>query len=188
MESMDTTRNGPGDDDAGTLEGVEEVAVRETATAAGDVELERARDELAALNDRHLRLAAEFDNYRRRTERERADTWSRSQADLTSGLLDALDDLGRVAHVDAESTSVGALLDGVQLVERKLQRVLAAAGLEEIDAQDKRFDPATMEALVMVDADSPEQDDTVAGVLQKGYRFKGQLLRPARVQVRKYHG
>jgi molecular chaperone GrpE len=99
-----------------------------------------------------------------------------------------LDDLQRVAHVDPAITSVGSLLDGVQLVERKLQRALTAAGLEEVSPQDERFDPASMEALMTVDADGPEQDETVAGVLQKGYRFKGQLLRPARVQVRKYHG
>ena len=156
--------------------------------AATDGELERAREELAAVNDRLLRLAAEFDNYRKRTERERAETWTRSQADLAATLLDVLDDLGRVAHLEAESVSVPSLLDGVQLVERKLQRALAAAGLEEVDPAEQRFDPASMEALMMVDAENEEQDDVVAGVMQKGYRFKGHLLRPARVQVRKFNG
>ena len=186
---MDVTNDGAREDGADTLDGMQDDAAAETATAAhSDNELERARAEHAALNDRHLRLAAEFDNYRRRTERERVETWARSQAELASGLLDVLDDLQRVAHVDPASTSVEALLDGVQLVERKLQRALTAAGLEEVDPQDQRFDPASMEALMMVDAESAEQDDTVAGVLQKGYRFKDRLLRPARVQVRKYHG
>ena len=76
----------------------------------------------------------------------------------------------------------------MQLVERKLQRALAAAGLEEIDPADEPFDPNSMDALMTVDAESPDQDETVAAVFQKGYRFKGQLLRPARVQVRKYAG
>ena len=185
------------------MEGMNETAPEEHAEAAvsqadgtgddpdmteGDAELDRTRQELATLNDRHLRLAAEFDNYRKRTERERSETWSRSQAELASGLIDALDDLGRVAHIDAQSATVSSLLDGVQLVEKKLQRALASAGLEEIDPAGQRFDPASMEALMMVDAESADQDDIVAGVLQKGYRFKGQLLRPARVQVSKFHG
>ena len=159
-----------------------------TGSSAGDSEAERARAEVAALNDRHLRLAAEFDNYRKRTERERSETWNRSQAELAGVLLDALDDLGRVAHVDPEATTVASLLEGVQLVERKLQRALSNAGLEEIEAEGRRFDPATMEALMMVDAERADEDDVVAGVLQKGYRFRGHLLRPARVQVRKFHG
>ena len=173
-------------DDDGRDDGRDETVTTDTAPA--DDEIARARQELAALNDRHLRLAAEFDNYRKRTERERSETWARSQADLAAGLLDVLDDLQRVAHVDPASTSTASLLDGVQLVERKLQRALTAAGLEVVDPTGERFDPATMEALMMVDAETPEQDDTVALVLQKGYRFKGQLLRPARVQVRKFHG
>jgi molecular chaperone GrpE len=158
------------------------------AAAEPGGEADRAQRELAALNDRHLRLAAEFDNYRKRTERERSETWSRSQADLAATLLEALDDLQRVGHIDADKTSVAALLEGVQLVERKLQRALGAAGLEEVEAEGRRFDPSTMEALMTVATERAEDDDVVAGVLQKGYRFKGHLLRPARVQVRKYHG
>jgi molecular chaperone GrpE len=187
MNPMEPTNDGARDEGADPMdEALDADGADATATATGDDEA--ARRELAALTDRHLRLAAEFDNYRKRTERERAETWTRSQAELASGLLDVLDDLQRVAHVDADATSVASLLDGVQLVERKLQRALAAAGLEEVAAQDERFDPATMEALMTVDADGPEQDDTVGAVLQKGYRFKGLLLRPARVQVRKHHG
>ena len=183
-----------GMNDAGPDENVETAVPQadgsgdELDATEGDAELERARQDLSTLNDRHLRLAAEFDNYRKRTERERSESWTRAQADLVSGLIDALDDLGRVAHVDTQAATAASLLDGVQLVEKKLQRALTSAGLEEIDPAGQRFDPASMEALMMVDAESAEQDDVVAGVLQKGYRFKGQLIRPARVQVSKYHG
>ena len=181
---IDETRNDRDDAATGTEAGTGET----DAPDDGSAELERAQQDLAALNDRHLRLAAEFDNYRRRTERERSETWNRSQAELAAALLDALDDLGRVTQIDTGTATVASLVDGVQLVERKLQRALAAAGLEEVEAADQRFDPASMDALMMVDAESEEQDDTVAGVLQKGYRFKGHLLRPARVQVRKFNG
>ena len=179
-----------GDTLEGKVDGAIEAGADEPGTG-GDLdadELSAARAEVEALNDRHLRLAAEFDNYRKRTERERADTWSRSQAELASGLLEVLDDLQRVAHVDPEGTSVDTLVEGVTLVERKLQRALSSAGLEEVEAEGRPFDPSTMEALMTVETDDAAQDDEVAGVLQKGYRFRGHLLRPARVQVRKYNG
>ena len=185
METKDNTSETLADDVVAATDS--DTGENPSATAGGP-ELERARQDLAALNDRHLRLAAEFDNYRKRTERERTETWSRSQAELAAGLLDVLDDLQRVAHVDPETTPVASLLDGVQLVERKLLRALTAAGLEEVDPTGQRFDPASMEALMTVDAETREQDDTVSSVFQKGYRFKGQLLRPARVQVRKHNG
>lgn len=173
----------------GKIDGAIEAPVEDARLEEdGVADASEVRRQIDALNDRHLRLAAEFDNYRKRTERERVDTWSRSQAELASRLLEVLDDLQRVAHVDPEGTSVDALLEGVQLVERKLQRAMSSAGLEEIEAEGQPFDPSTMEALMTVDAEDVEQDDVVAGVLQKGYRFRGHLLRPARVQVRKYNG
>jgi len=151
-------------------------------------EVDDVRRELSALNDRHLRLAAEFDNYRKRTERERRELSVRSQADLAGTLLDALDDLERVLDVDAGSVSADSLLEGVQLVERKLNRQLAGAGLERVDALGQRFDPESMEALMTAPTDDPARDEHVDQVLQPGYRFKGQLIRPARVRVLKHEG
>lgn len=166
---------------------VEEPEAGEGAEAdTVETELEGVRAELSALEERHLRLAAEFDNYRKRIERERVDQWARSQAQLVAELLEALDDLERVAHVDVEATSVDALLEGVQLVERKLKRALEAAGLEPLDAQGKVFDPSMMDALMTVPTPEEEAENTVADVFQKGYRFKDLLVRPAKVRVHKY--
>ena len=144
--------------------------------------------EVQELRERHLRLAAEFDNYRRRVERERADAWGRAQGDLAKHLLDPIDDLERVAHHAAGEVNYQALLEGVQLVEKKLRASLTGAGLEFIDAEGAPFDPNTMEAVATVAADTEEEDDTVSDVFQRGYRFKGTLLRPARVRVKKYEG
>jgi molecular chaperone GrpE len=149
---------------------------------------EAAASELQSTRDRYLRLAAEYDNYRKRTEKERSESFSRAQAQLVQQLLDPLDDLQRVSHVNPETTSVQSLLDGVQMVERKLARALEAAGLEIMDASGRPFDPSVHEAIVTTPAESREDDDSVGEVFQKGYRFKGDLLRPARVQVRKYGG
>ncbi|MBW3628580.1 MAG: nucleotide exchange factor GrpE [Gemmatimonadetes bacterium] len=145
-----------------------------------------AATELQALRERYLRLAAEYDNYRKRTEKERVESWGRAQAQLVHQLLDALDDLQRVAHFTTETVSAQALLEGVRMVERKLTRVLESAGLEVLDASGQAFDPAVHEAIVTAAAEREEDDDSVGEVFQKGYRFKGDLLRPARVQVRKF--
>jgi molecular chaperone GrpE len=143
-------------------------------------------DELASLRERHLRLAAEFDNYRKRVDRERSESWVRAQAQLLERLLEPLDDLARVADFDPETTPAGALHEGCEMVEKKFLRAMEAAGVEEIDAAEKPFDPTIHEALTTVPTDDPAQDNTVAQVYQKGYRLKGVLLRPARVVVRKH--
>ena len=146
------------------------------------------RAELEDLRNRHLRLAAEYDNYRKRTERERSDSFVKAQSQLVQKLLDAVDDLERVADYTPETTTVGALLEGVQMVERKLLKALEAAGLERLDAHGAVFNPLEHEALMTAATESPQEDDTVGEVFQKGYRFQGHLLRPARVQVRKHGG
>ena len=142
--------------------------------------------ELDAVNDRHLRLAAEFNNYRRRTELERLELWGRAQAELLGRLLDVLDDLQRVSGLDAEQTTLEGLMEGIDLVERKFVRVLEDTGAEVLDPSGEKFDPETMDAMMRVPAEHEEEDDIVAQVFQKGYAFKGHLVRPARVSVHKH--
>ena len=156
----------------------------EEEAAQIESDLESLQRDLASASDRYLRLAAEFDNYRKRVERERADAFGRAQAELAGKLLEPLDDLERVAH-HVEDTDT-PLLQGVQMVERKLRHVLNAAGLEPIEADGARFDPNSMEAVAMVPTESRDEDDLVSDVFQKGYHFKGTLIRPARVRVKKY--
>jgi molecular chaperone GrpE len=142
--------------------------------------------ELQALRERHLRLAAEFDNYRKRVEREKSEAWVRAQAQLAERLLEPLDDLQRIADFDPSTTPATALHEGAEMVEKKFLRALEAAGLETIDAAGKPFDPTQHEALTTQPAESAEEDDTVGQVFRKGYRFKGVLLRPAGVVVKKH--
>ena len=147
---------------------------------------EEIEEELAALQDRFLRLQAEFDNYRKREARERSAAWARAKADLVQKLLGALDDLQRVAHFDPEKTSAAAIFDGVSLVERKLSDTLRREGLARIGEPGEPFDPHRHEAISTLPAPSPEQDGTVAAVAIPGYEFGSQLLRPAQVQVYEY--
>jgi molecular chaperone GrpE len=149
---------------------------------AGD-EVATLRDDYEELNDRHLRLVAEFNNFRRRSEQERLGAWARAQADVIAKFLDVLDDLNRVAQLDLSNATVEAIMEGVDLVEKKFVRMLEDAGVEVIDPEGERFDPERMEAMMRVPAESEEQDDAVAQVFQKGYSLKGTLVRPARVAV-----
>jgi molecular chaperone GrpE len=157
--------------------------------AARDTELQALREEFEDLNDRHLRLAAEFNNYRRRVDQERLDTWTRAQADLVGHLLDVLDDLQRVAGLDLTNATVDGIMEGIDLVERKFVRALQDAGAEILSPEPGTpFDPETMEAMMRVPVEDEAQDDTVAQVFQKGYAFKGRLVRPSRVGVHKHGG
>ncbi len=144
--------------------------------------------QLAEQQERYLRLAAEYDNYRKRTARERVEQTGRAQADLVRQLIDGLDDLARFAHVDPATTDAVTIVKGVDMVEKKLLKSLTSAGLEIIDPINQSFDPTVHEAVATEPALSPEDDHVVSRVYQAGYRFNGQLLRPARVVVKQWNG
>ena len=132
--------------------------------------------------------AAEYDNFRKRTAKERQDAHLRGQGDMLKGMIDALDDLARFAHIDPATTDARTISDGVQMVEKKLMKTLAGHGLEVLDPIGQPFDPSHHEAVMTEPADSAEEDHLVARVFQQGYLFNGQLLRPARVVVKQWNG
>jgi molecular chaperone GrpE len=147
--------------------------------------LESERDEL---RDQLLRVAAEFDNYRKRVARERQDLADRAQAGLTIRLLDVLDDLDRLVAGDQALSPHGAIHQAMVLIDKKLRKELEAAGLERIDPAGTSFDPTLHEAVSVVPAPDPAHDHLVSSTFQCGYRFKGALIRPARVQVYSLEG
>ena len=165
---------------APSVDGTRESTVEAEEDGPSESELQ---DEFDRLNDRHLRLVAEFNNFRRRSEQERLNAWSRAQADLVGKFLDVLDDLQRVAELDLGNATVEAIMEGIDLVERKFVRVLSEADIEMLDPTGQAFDPEFMEAMMRVPTDTAEHVDTVAQVFQKGYSLKGVLVRPARVSV-----
>jgi molecular chaperone GrpE len=138
--------------------------------------------DLAELQDRHLRLAAEFDNYRKRSSKERAELADRAQANFVAKLLDVLDDLDRLVASDP-ATPLPSLREGLSAVDRKLWKELQDAGVERIDPVGTAFDPALHEAVSTIPAPDRSSDHVVSATFQPGYRFKGTLIRPARVQV-----
>ncbi len=176
----DTAADDTATDDA-TLDGA---AATADPRAANDV-VER---ELAEQREKYLRLAAEFDNFRKRTQRERAEAGSRAQADMIKLLIEPLDDLERFANVDPASVDVTTVVEGIGMVGKKLMKALGAAGLEIVYPQDQPFDPAVHEAVATEPAASSDDDAMVSQVYQAGYLFNGLLLRPARVVVRQWNG
>jgi molecular chaperone GrpE len=143
---------------------------------------DKLENEVAELKDRHLRLAAEFDNYRKRINRERLELSDRAQASFVAKLLDVLDDMDRLVASDP-ATSLPSLREGLSAVDRKLSKELEDAGVERIDPTGSQFDPSEHEAVSTVPAPDRSRDQQVSATFQPGYRFKGVLVRPARVQV-----
>ena len=162
-------------------------------TAPSDAEIFGSEDagvqsQLDEQREKYLRLAAEYDNYRRRTTKERQEAHLRGQADMLKGMIDPLDDIGRFAHVDPATTDAQTLVDGVAMVEKKLAKTLAGHGLEIVDPAGHPFDPALHEAVMTEAAATAEEDHLVARTFQVGYVFNGQLLRPARVVEKQWNG
>jgi molecular chaperone GrpE len=151
-------------------------------------ETTRTDSESTTERDRYLRLAAEYDNYRKRSAKERQDAGSRAQADLVRQMVEALDDVARFAHIDPATTDATTIVQGVDMVEKKLLKALGNAGLEIINPVGETFDPALHEAVATEPTSAQEDDHVVSRVYQPGYVFKSQLLRPARVVVKQWNG
>jgi molecular chaperone GrpE len=143
---------------------------------------------LTEQRDKYLRLAAEYDNYRKRAMRDREGAENHGRSIVIRGLLEGLDDLARFAHLDAAKTDAGTVISGALMVEQKLLKSLAGHGLEVINPLGEAFDPKVHEAVSTAPAESPKEDHTIAQVYQVGYVLAGQLLRPARVVVKQWAG
>jgi molecular chaperone GrpE len=134
--------------------------------------------------ERYLRLHAEFDNFRRRSLKEKQESLQFGHQNLVKDLLSAVDNLERALEHGAQNAGaeVKGILDGVELVHREILGALAKHGVTEIEAKGRPFDPAVHEAMGQVpSADAPA--NTVLEVLQKGYQIRDRMLRPARVIV-----
>lgn len=145
-----------------------------------DVEEPAAEESAPAPDEAYLRLAADFDNYRKRVAREHAELTARANERLLNELLPVLDDLERALEAAAEHEEA-KLEEGVRLVHRSLVGLVERHGLSEIDA-DGTFDPHVHEALLSQPGEGAEEG-AVLQVLQKGYRLGDKVLRPARVIV-----
>jgi molecular chaperone GrpE len=155
----------------------EEVVVSKEEELAG---------KLAEANDKYVRLAAEFDNYRRRVAREKLDIIATASEDVIKGILPVLDDCGRALQVleqSAQNDATKAAKEGTELIMNKLTAYLKTKGLEQIDAMGKEFDTDFHEAIAQFPVQEADKKNKVFDVTQHGYTLNGKVIRFAKVVV-----
>jgi molecular chaperone GrpE len=144
---------------------------------------EKLQQENAALNDKYLRLFAEFDNYKRRTQKERVELLQTAGKDVIVSLLDVLDDFDRANKATENATEVEAIREGIKLVHHKLKNTLAQKGLKEIESINTVFDTDFHEAITKIPAPNEEMKGKVMDELEKGYTLNDKVIRFAKVVV-----
>ena len=144
---------------------------------------ELLKQELGLANDRYLRLYAEFDNFRRRTAKEREDARKSEGKDVIVALLPVLDDFDRAIRSIENSTDITAVKEGVALVQNKLKNVLAQKGLKEMQSIGAAFDPEIHEAITNIPAPSDDMKGKVVDEMEKGYYLNDKVARFAKVIV-----
>lgn len=137
--------------------------------------------ELAEAKSRHLRLAADFENFKKRTRQEQLETIQHASADLIGRLLPVLDDLNSVLEHKPEGIDE-SWIKGLELSVRKLEDALGTHGLQPIEAVGARFDPKQHEAIGHEES-TEHPEDTVVSELRRGYRLRDRVVRPALVKV-----
>lgn len=179
-ESVMAGKNGKADETPQALDVEHELPpADEQEVAAESAELEKVKQERDALLDRLARLQAEFDNARKRSLREQQDFREYALADALKSLLPIVDSFDRAL---ATGESGPEFVNGVQLINRQFHDTLSKLGLQPIEAKGQPFDPNLHQAVQMVETDEVE-DHHVIDELQRGYRLKDRLLRPAMVRV-----
>jgi molecular chaperone GrpE len=143
-------------------------------------------DQVAILNDKYVRLNAEFDNFRKRNARERVELIQTASLEVIKDLLDVLDDCNRTEKLlEQDDVEVKALKEGVQLVFNKLRKTLENKGLQSFDSKEKEFDVELHEAITEIPAPNKKLKGKVVDEIQKGYNLNGKLIRHAKVVVGK---
>lgn len=136
-------------------------------------------------NDKYARLAAEFDNYRKRTSKEVSELIKNAGKDVISSMLEILDDYDRAKDQLEKSDNVEALKEGLSLIFNKLTNTLKSRGLEEMKSTGEEFEADYHEAIAEIPAPSPELSNKVVDTVQKGYLLNGKIIRHAKVVVGK---
>ncbi len=140
-------------------------------------------DKVAELNERYLRLYAEYDNYRKRTQKQRVDDLKFAGEEFLKGLLPVVDDFDRGIQASVKATDMKAINEGMQLVYSKLQAFLKQKSIEVMDVKGALFNADTMEAITKIPAESDAQKGMVVEEIEKGYTLNGKVIRFAKVIV-----
>lgn len=163
-------------------EQVKEEQVSEETPSENNAELDKLKEDFDKLNNQYLRLAADFDNYRKRQEQERESLLKFGTENALKKLLEVLDNFERGAKALEGVEDCQKVKDSFNLVHKQTADILAKLGLEEIKAEGEEFDPNFHEAVMRTPTDE-HPENTVVNVMQKGYKVGDKVLRPALVNV-----
>lgn len=144
---------------------------------------ESGGDELAELKEQHVRLMAEFDNFRKRTAKEKADLLKYAEEDLMRALLPVLDDFERTIAAMETTDNLASVKEGIKLVSDNMSRIMQKQGLKSLDSLGKEFSLDYHEALQAVPVEEEEKKGKVIDVIEPGYMFKDKVIRYARVVI-----
>lgn len=171
-------------DDMQSPAGTEAREQEHTADEAVHPGLEEARREAAENYDKYLRLAADFDNYKKRVQKDRADLLNYGNESVLKDMLPIVDGLERAVDHASGAGGIDSFVQGLQMILEQLRTTLAKHGVESVEALGSEFDPHYHEAMMRVDSE-PSRDNLVVEEFEKGYLLKGRLLRPSKVAVAK---
>lgn len=146
-------------------------------------EVDKLKKQLADLNDKYMRTCAEYDNYRKRTAREKADLIKSAGSDIIAGLLPVIDDFERAMSHMTDQADVAAVKDGVSLIYKKFNDYLAKRGVSVIETQGMPLDTSVHEAITMLPAPTPDMKGKIMDCVEKGYKLGDKVLRFAKVVV-----
>jgi molecular chaperone GrpE len=166
----------------GQADGTEQATQTEPAENAPSAE-ERFKEELSQANDKYLRLYAEFDNFRRRTIKEREEARKTEGKDIIVALLPVLDDFERALRSMDSATDVTPVKEGVALIQHKLKNILTQKGLKEMQSIGTTFDPDLHEAITSIPAPTDDMKGKVVDEMEKGYELNEKVVRFAKVIV-----
>ena len=150
-----------------------------------DEEIEKLQAEIAELKDKHLRMVAEFDNFRRRTAKERMELTQTAGKDIIQSLLVVLDDVDRAAKQLDTTTDINIMKEGVSLVFNKFRTIMLSKGLKVMEAANEEFNADLHEAITEIPAPNPKMVGKIMDVVEAGYYLNDKLIRHAKVVVGK---
>ncbi|OYU95033.1 MAG: nucleotide exchange factor GrpE [Bacteroidetes bacterium B1(2017)] len=146
-------------------------------------EEDKIKAELASVQDKYLRLYSEFENYKRRTTKERSDLFKTANQESLLAMLPVLDDFERAMANMPSTDETAKVREGVELIYNKLKNTMTQKGLKEMDANGKSFDPDFHEAITKIPAPTLELKDKIVDVLEKGYFLHDKVIRFAKVVI-----
>lgn len=173
-----------------TVEETVEKTVEEASDATGDyqqIEEIKEEEKVVSKEEEYLALAqriqADFDNYRKRNVSLRADAVTDGKVEVIKAFLPVLDNLERALETEQKNGTVGSLMEGLEIVLKQMLQTLASLGVEEIEAENKPFDPTCHNAMMQIPACEGQEKGIVAAVFQKGYKMGDKIIRYSMVQV-----